>query len=204
MPSRNVIKVYAPDSYYHVYNRGVGKQTIFHDEQDYTVFLGLLKRHLDAEPHQDRQGRQYDHLYDDVELLAYCLMPNHFHLLLYLKEPGAITRLLRGMSTAYTMYYNKRYTRVGGLFQGTYKASRITTDDYLTHISRYIHLNPAKPLDYRWSSLDYYLGRKQAQWVKPEKILDMFKNSDEYRQFVQDYEEQNQMTHEIKQSVADK
>lgn len=135
MPARNIVKKYSPDSYFHIYNRGVAKQTIYHDEEDYAVFMNLLKRYLDIEPHADRSGRLYEHLRDDIELLTFCLMPNHFHLLVYLHDEDSATKLLRGVCTAYTLYYNRKYNRVGTIFQGRYKASRITSDSYLEHIS---------------------------------------------------------------------
>ena len=80
MPNRNIVKLYDADSYYHVYNRGVDKRDIFLDDQDCAVFLGLLKRHLDKKPYIGSQGRNYEWLVNDIEIVAFCLMPNHFHL----------------------------------------------------------------------------------------------------------------------------
>ena len=83
MPSKNVVKIYENNTYYHAYNRGVEKRTVFIDDEDYATFLGLLKRSLDEHPETDDKGREYRWLANDVELVAFCLMPNHFHLLLY-------------------------------------------------------------------------------------------------------------------------
>src|SRR5690349_16275253 len=140
MPSRNILRQFVPDACYHVYNRGVSRQTIFHESEDYAVFLNLLKRYLDVEPIRDPKGREYSSLRGEVELLAYCLMPNHFHLLFYLHEPDAITRLMRAVTGAYTIFYNKKYKRIGPLFQSRFKASHILDEAYLLHISRYIHM----------------------------------------------------------------
>ena len=81
MPSRNVYKIYLENSYYHVYNRGVNKRVIFQDNQDYVTFLNLLKRYLLNNQPKDRFGRTYLNLSGRLELLAYCLMPNHFHMI---------------------------------------------------------------------------------------------------------------------------
>lgn len=188
MPSRNIVKEYGSDSFYHAYNRGVEKRKIFLDDQDYGMFLHILKRYLDPSPQKDRSGRQYKH-HENVELLAFCLMPNHFHLFLRQgNEPTAMTELLHSVSVAYTMYFNRKYRRTGHLFQDRFKASRITSEAYFWHISRYIHLNPSKPFEYEWSSLPYYLGNKRAKWLHPEIILNMFDGHHDYRKFVADYE----------------
>jgi putative transposase len=175
------------DSYYHIYNRGVNKRRIFLDKEDYVVFLNLLKRHLSGKPQEDLKGREYIWLYEDMELLAFCLMPNHFHLCIYQHTPTAMQRLLGAVSMSYTTYFNKKYQRIGPLFQDTYKASHILDDSYVQHITRYIHLNPKGYKEWEFSSLPYFLGKKQAEWIRPEKILDMFGGRKQYGQFVEDY-----------------
>ncbi len=105
MPGKNRVKVYAPDSYYHIYNRGVNKRSIFLDNYDYSVFLNLLKRYLGKEQAKDKSGREYNNLYGDIELLAFCLMPNHFHLLLYQKDENAMSTLMHGVTTSYTIVF---------------------------------------------------------------------------------------------------
>lgn len=149
---------YEEDGYYHVYNRGVEKRIIFLDEQDYAVFLNLLKRHLSRKQHTDDRGAIYQSYAGRIELLSYCLMPNHYHLLLYLNNDiKAIPELMRKVAGAYTSYFNKKHERVGPLFQGVYKASRITSGSYLLHITRYIHRNPRDYYDWQYSSLNYYM-----------------------------------------------
>ena len=204
MPSRNIVKSFAPDNYYHVYNRGVAKQVIYHDDEDYAVFLNLLKRYLDTEPHVDKYGRTYEVMRNQVELLAYCLMPNHFHLLFYLHDDKAITKLLRAVCSAYTNFYNTKYKRVGTLFQGRYKASCITSDEYLQHISRYIHLNPKEYLGWSYSSLNAYLGKQTVNWVQTERIMNLFKGKTEYLAFTQDYAGHKAVLDEIKHELADR
>lgn len=202
MPSRNLEKIYLNEAYYHLYNRGVDKQAIFRDKEDYVVFLNLLKRYLDNEPTKDKKGREYDWLHDEAELLSYCLMPNHYHLLIYQHEPEAMTRLLRRVITSYTTYFNDKYQRVGYLFQSRFKASMITRDDYLQHISRYIHLNPANYKDWEFSSLDYYLGKKKAGWIRPSRILDLFPSNKTYENFVADYAGHKAVADELEKELA--
>jgi putative transposase len=201
MPSRNTEKIYAEDAYYHIYNRGVNKRIIFKDEQDYIVFLSLLKRHLGSELQKDRLGREYPNYHKEIKLLAFCLMPNHFHLLVFQSDKNAITKLLRSVCTAYTMYFNRKHKRVGHLFQGRFKASMITDDLYLQHISRYIHLNPKAFRSWRFSSLPYYLNEKAASWIDPSFIQGLF-TDDNYLNFLQDYQEHQWMISEIKSQLA--
>lgn len=160
MPAKYRVKTYLENSYYHVFDRGVEKRDIFLDEQDYRVFLHFLKFYLsppkpnfahplkeitDFKPTRIRVFSSLNKpLNQELELLAYCLMPNHFHLLMFQKTLTGMTRLLRSLLTNYAMYFNRKYHRIGYLFQGNYKAVLILEEPYLLHISRYIHLNPAE------------------------------------------------------------
>jgi putative transposase len=190
MPSRNVIKEFEENQYYHIYNRGVEKRNIFQDEQDYRVFLGLIKKYLSGENHNKKNRHPFISLGEKVQLVTYCLMPNHFHLLLYQSDDkAAITSLMRRVCTGYAMYFNDRYQRVGSLFQGRYKASAINRDDYLHHISRYIHLNPEDYSSWPYSSLAYYKGDKEATWLNDKPILELFNNDrKEYMDFINSYQ----------------
>jgi putative transposase len=192
MPAKNRIKVYSEDSYYHAYNRGINKRRIFLDDDDYKVFLNLLKRHLSQEPQTDNKGREYKWLYNEIELLAYCLMPNHFHICLYQVSDRAMQQLIGPVSMSYTTYFNKKYGRIGPLFQDTYKASRISDDAYLQHISRYIHRNPKGYELWPYSSYRNYTGNKTADWVHPERLLALFDNKQDYVMFTADYEDYKQ------------
>jgi REP element-mobilizing transposase RayT len=175
MPTRNLVKTYVADSYYHLYSRGVNKQLIFSDDEDKTVFLGILKRYLSSAQTKRKKHTAYRSFADDIELLAFCLMDNHFHLLIYQhSDPTALRDFMRRVMTTYSMYYNHRHERRGPLFQSNYLASRIDSDAYLQHISCYIHKNPSGWRAYRYSSLQYYLGEKHADWVKPARILEDF------------------------------
>jgi len=228
MPAKNTVKIFYEDAFYHVYNRGVEKRPIFLDRQDYIVFLHFLKKYLTPKPKApasvevDPSKRfriiPYESLSDEISLLAYCLMPNHFHLLLQQKKIDSMTKFLRCTCTSYSMYFNKKYERVGPLFQGIYKAANIENENYLLHLSRYIHLNPrelfteVQPLtrdqplqrDYEWSSYPEYVGKRKTEWVKTDLILSYFssaKSSDlslkdlnTYQSFVEDQSSEDQGT----------
>lgn len=204
MPSRNSIKQFADNAYYHIYNRGNNKQTVFHDDQDYKVFLNLLKRHLSLKPSYDRQGRKYPHLKDSAGLLTYCLMPNHFHLLVLNRSTRGIESLMRSVSTSYVGYYNKKYQRIGSLFQGRYKAALITNDAYLQHISRYIHLNPKGYQDYPYSSYKALTQNWCVEWLDAVSFWDTFDgNIHDYKEFVADFEDYKKSLETIEQELAD-
>lgn len=207
MPSRNIVKAYAPDSYYHVYNRGVEKRRIFLDDQDHGVFLNLLKRYLAGQEERDPSGRRFDDLSGAVELLAFCLMPNHFHLLIYQHDPKGMSKLLQRVMTAYVGYFNRKHTRVGCLFQDRFKAALIDREPYLWHISRYIHLNPLDlglPVEtYAFSSYRYYLGQRQARWLHPQRILALHEHSHQrYADFVGDSVDYKRSLADVKRLVV--
>lgn len=194
MPSRNTVKQFDTPAFYHVYNRGAGGQSIFKDTGDKTKFLSLLERHL-VESDEDT------YKIFDVEVIAYCLMGNHFHLLFYLpEEPDAITGLMRSVSTAYSMYFNRKYKTMGHVFQSIYRASRIENEAYLAHITRYIHLNPQTYRTYPWSSLRYFLGDDPPTWLRPTRLLDMPPTT--YLEFLEDYQDRREMLTQIKNELA--
>ncbi len=203
MPRRNVIKIDIPESYYHIYARGNSRRETFLDREDYATFLNLFKRYLSKQQMISPFGAVYPHLFGKLELLSYCLMPNHFHLLVYQEKQGTMPQLMRGLMTSYSRYFNKKYQLSGSLFESRYKASMITNEAYLQHISRYIHLNPRQWRDYPYSSLPYYQGKQTAEWVQPERILRLFDSIAEYQTFVEDYEANKQILDDIKSELAE-
>lgn len=211
MPQKNSIKTYVEDSFYHIYNRGVEKRTIFEDIQDYKVFLKYLKEYLSPPKTKiDKvkvtlQGasfkgipRQPKNYFQEIALHSYCLMPNHFHLLVKQRSENSIEKFMRSLATRYSMYFNKKNRRVGKLFQGHYKAILITEDDYLLHLSRYIHANPieyTKDLTQAFSSYADYLELRNTSWIEKDFILGFFNNPvapefkkfNSYKKFVEGY-----------------
>jgi putative transposase len=202
MPRRNVIKQDAPYSFQHVYARGHSRGKIFKDEEDYIMFLTLLQRYLSAEEAKDAYGVSYPNFYNKIELLAYCLMPNHIHLLVYQHQTRAMSQFMQSLLTSYSRYFNKKYKRSGSLFESRYKASLISDESYLEHISRYIHLNPRHWQEYEYSSLPYYLQQDEVSWIRPKRILEMFSTPEAYFDFVSDYVENKKMLDILKQELA--
>lgn len=185
MPSKNRIKQYLPESIYHVYNRGVEKRSIFNEPQDYKYFMGLFERYLEGTDNHNTQGLEYKNYSDRLEVVAFCLMANHYHIVLYQRDKKAMEEFMRSLMTAYSMYFNKKYSRVGSLFQDRYKAINIDTDPYAQWITAYVHRNPQNSWEkHPYSSFHDYCGTPQHTWVKPARILDFFDSPIEYKDFV--------------------
>lgn len=197
MPSRYVIRKFEEGGFYHVFNRGVEKRDIFLDEQDYNMFLYYL--FVYTTPLEEvlikyplLPIRLYNkNLHGQIEIISFCLMPNHFHFLLRQDTIDGVQKLLKQMTNAYTLYFNNKYQRVGGLVQGRYKAVMIETDELLIHVSRYIHLNPVvsslveSPEDYKWSNYPEYLGRFCIIKCSTDYILSYFSSKEKYKKFVE-------------------
>ena len=209
MPSRNILKQYLENGYYHLYSRGVDKREIFLDKQDCVVFQHYLRLYL-SPPEELRQLSLLQprinrfiplNLYNEIDLLSFSIMPNHFHFEIRQHSKDAITKFMRRLLTSYSVYFNKKYGRIGPLFQSRFKAALIENESFLLHLSRYIHLNCRQVrsvIDFRdFSSYPYYIGTKHASWVKPEEILSYFRNNQRhdmknflsYQSFVEDYSE---------------
>lgn len=228
MPYRQT--VFAQDQIYHVFNRGVAKVPIFFSSRDYVRFLLLTDyyrfsntptsfSHLIKLPIEERQPLM-DTLHKDnnlqVEILSFCLMPNHFHFLLKQKTEKGITNFMGNIQNSYVKYLNIKKGRTGPLFQSAFKAVRIDTEEQLLHVSRYIHLNPStgyliEPenlIEYPWSSLAFYSGNpfnclKNLSFVNPEMVLSLFKNGEDYKNFVFDQAEYQRELDKIKHLILE-
>jgi len=174
MPYRNIQDI--KDNFYHIYNRGNNYQKIFFDEKNYDFFLTKLLFLFNGK----------------ISLIAFCLMPNHYHLLIKIIENYNLSKIMQRFSTSYTKSINKAYNRVGHLFQGRYKIKYIPNNEYLLHLSRYIHLNPVranlvrKPENWRFSSYNDYLKEKGRYNLEKDIILDQI---NDYAGFVKSYQE---------------
>lgn len=203
MPSKHSIKEYEPGAYYHIYNRGVEKRTVFLDDADYKTFLGYLRLYLVDQnlPGVSRKARPLSkpikNYAGNIFLLAYCLMPNHFHLFVRQSEIDGINHFMRSLMSEYVRYFNKKYDRVGSLFQGPYKAVKIITEEQWIYLSKYIHRNPldlpafrespGRLIDYTYSSYTNYLGLFKQSWIDTSPILSHFGNNHQkYQKFVED------------------
>ena len=176
---------FAIGEFYHVYNRGTDKRIIFVEDSDYTRFLSLLYLCNSNFPVNIREqfpkGLSFVDLarfqkgIEIVDICAYCLMPNHFHLLLKEKEENGITNFLTKLSTGYSMYFNKKYQRTGKLFENVYKATHIENDEYLKYLVSYIHLNPIKIIDPAWKENgigDKMMAKKFLKEYTPSSYRD--------------------------------
>lgn len=192
MPAKNSIKEYEAGAYYHIYNRGVEKRLIFIDDQDYKTFLCYLKLYLTDPKLQGPTLKSYPsrslkNYAGDIELYCYCLMSNHFHLLIKQNSSYGIKEFMQSLCTKYSIYFNKKLDRVGGLFQGKYKAVKVRASEQLVYLSKYIHLNPREPVDYPYSSLSNYLRDINQVWVRSNEILSYFSKTNpnlSYRDFI--------------------
>ena len=162
---------------YHVYNRGANRAPIFASRDNYLFFLRRVRKHL---------------LSDTLDVIAYCLMPNHYHLLVRLRTEG-LSDVMHSFSISYTKAFNKQQERTGHLFAGPFQAIHVDEDDYLIHLSRYIHLNPlmagmvTRPEDWEFSSYREYVGLRNGTLPRPELVLDLIGSRDAYRRFVEEH-----------------
>jgi putative transposase len=197
--------VFLNESYYHVFNRGIERRTTFLNKREYTRALDLLSFYQFntipirysryAQLPAEKQQLYYDRMVasgKSVEVVAFSLMPNHFHLLLRQKRDQGITRYVSNFVNAYTKYFNTKHERVGPLFQGVFKAVYVETDEQLVHLTRYIHLNPVvsslitkEELDtYLWSSYPIYLGEVGNSLIDAETIKVILSLVPKYKDFV--------------------
>src|SRR3989344_3162645 len=183
--------------FYHFFNRGVEKRDIYLEDKDYIRFLSLIKYYRILGPKiRFSLFNPQAHLVGDsniVEVVAYCLMPNHFHFILKQTQENGISRFISDLCNRYTSYFNVKYNRVGPLFQGNFKAILVDSEEYLLHLSRYIHLNPHSaymindPKLYQWSSIAEYLGSSNESLCRKEEVLSNFSVTNTYLNFVDDY-----------------
>ncbi len=212
MPSR--IIPFVNNHFYHVYNRGSEKRSIFQNGRDYHRFLKtLLYYQISGSKPKFSQFSRFPTLKLDsskkiVEIGAYCLMPNHFHLLVkQLKEDG-VSEFISKLSNSYTKYYNTKYDRIGPLLQGEFKAVLVEDDEQLLHLSRYIHLNPlvsylAKDLNqYDWSSYKEYVDNSKRICSK-EDVMGFFKSPKDYEQFILDQADYGKQLALIKHKILE-
>ncbi len=148
---------------YHIYNRGAHKNLIFTSQEDYRRFTLLLHLCNGLEPVSMRsvfakyRGRSFADIFTQekpdkslVDVLAYCLMPNHYHLVLRQKSKDGITKFINRVGTAYSMYFNTKYEHSGVLLQGRFKSNHINSDSYFRYIFAYVHLNPVELVEPEW------------------------------------------------------
>ena len=186
---------FANGEYYHIYNRGTDKRDVFLDEYDYARFLRSLEEFNRIEPigslyikdQLSERGVAAGPLQEErlVEIIAFCLNPNHFHLILKQEKEGGVSEFMKRVSGGYTGHFNFRYKRTGVLFQGKFKAIHIDSNEYLLYLSAYVNGNNLvhDTKTFR-SSLGNYLKNKKDNLCNPEIILSQFQNREGYKDFV--------------------
>lgn len=184
--------------FYHLYNRGLEKQLIFTNHRDYSRFIQTLFYYAIQNPKPKlslyRQSKTFPININKkiVDIVCYCLMPNHFHLLVRQQQNNGISEFMRRFIHSYTKYRNVKYKRQGPVFQGVFKAVRVKTDEQLLHLSRYIHLNPLVSLLikdlklYPWSSYHSYINSNANEPLIKDNILSFFKSASDYKKFIID------------------
>jgi putative transposase len=185
--------------FYHLYNRGVNRERIFFERENYLFFLRRLREYVLGEGRQNSKVAKNSEVLETSEFLeagtsiiAYCMMPNHFHLLVC-PHSDQLSRQMQRFSISYTKAVNKRYARVGSLFQGQFQAVRVDRNEYLLHLSCYIHLNPVEvglvkqAQDWEYSSYREYVGLRLGTLPTPDVVLSQFPDAEAYRAFVESY-----------------
>jgi REP element-mobilizing transposase RayT len=168
--------MHIPGRYYHVYNRGVDRQPIFASEENYRFLLRRAKRYLKAY---------------DLAVIAYCLMPNHYHLLLRPEEDDALSRFIQRLFNSYTQAFNKQERRSGTLFEGRAKSILVDDERYVLHLCRYIHLNPVKaqlvkhPGEWLYSNYLEWVGERPGILVDRDFVQAYFPAPSDYASFVE-------------------
>lgn len=225
MPGRNIPLI--TGQYYHVLNRGISLQPTFIGTRDFQRAIELMQYYQNEKPlirysqflvlSKIRRKKILENLLKEkkflAEIISYCFMPNHFHLILKQLKENGISKFMSNFSNSYTRYFNIKNKRNGPLFQGKFKAIRIESEQQLFHLSRYIHLNPyssyvVKTLkelkDYPYSSLPEYLEKSQTNLCSKEVILTQFKNIQMYRKFIFDQADYQRKLEEIKHLALEK
>ena len=224
MPPRTVPLV--TDEFYHIVNRGNASTPIFKSKYDHQKFISTflyyqnLNTPMRFSEFNNLNGSERSKILEDfknkkdflVEITAYCLMPNHFHFLLKQKRNNGIINFTRLFTNSYSRYFNIKYKRKGGLFEGRFKAVHIETDAQLLHVSRYIHLNPYSSylvkdfkslLNYPFSSLPEYLESSKIKVCQKRIILDQFSTIEDYKKFVLDQADYQRTLDQIKHQVLE-
>lgn len=211
MPSKKIVRNFKVGSYYYIYNHGFSSEEVFTEETDYETFLSYLSLYLLplektlAENPKLPKRLHTKSLNSKLNLIAYCLLPTSFQLLVQPTEKTSISNLLKQLTNAYTYYFNKKYNSIGPVFHGRFKSVEIQPAQ-LPELVRYLHFNPTiswlvgNPKDYQWSSHKDYL-KTDPGLVKSEQILSKFPNVKYYEQFILNEKERNNSLKQIKSLI---
>lgn len=201
---------FAKGEFYHVYNRGVDKRSIFLDIEDMKRFYQSMEEFNTKKPigsifensfaKKDKLGSGASKL---VNFVSYCLNPNHYHFILEQVLDNGIEKFLHRLGTGYTKYFNNKHKRSGYLFQGAFKSSHINSDEYLLHVNAYVNLNnrvhKIKDKNLNWNSWNEYVGKTKNSFCKKDIIIGQFKSLEEYKNFAE-----NSLVDILKRKKAEK
>lgn len=171
-------KEFYQGGYYHIYNRGANRDLIFFNDENYSYCLRLMSKYKD----------KYN-----LSLIAYCLMPNHYHFIIRQNSDNGISEFMRDVFNTYAQAVNRQQKRKGTLFQGRFKHIHIEKNEHILHLCRYIHLNPVKaglvdfPEEWRFSDYSDWIGERDDTLTDISFMLGNFGSSRNYREFVMEY-----------------
>ena len=192
--ARKNLLVWQTGMYYHLYNRGAGRATIFREPQNYLFVLSKIKEYSVA---------------NQIAVIAYCLEPNHYHFMVRQDGNQPAGNLPQFIFNSYTKAFNKTYNHSGTLFEGRFHAKPIQTSSHLLHLCRYIHGNPVKdglvtdPADWPYSNYLEWIGERDGTLVDREFIKEQFENGGEYRKFLFQYLISRDLPNDVKRFLAD-
>ena len=192
MSKRDV--VFLPGQYYHIYNRGANRELIFREPQNYLFLLKKIKQY----------AVQYQ-----IAIIAYCLMPNHYHFLLRQDGETLVSVFMQAVFNSYTKAFNKKYARTGTLFEERFRAIAVAQYDYLLHLCRYIHSNPVNggltkdPGEWPFSNYLEWVGRRSGTLFDSVFVAENFPNPAEYEMFVTNHVPPATLAEEIKKFLLD-
>lgn len=223
MPRRKTIL--ATGEIYHVITRSIAQIPIFDGQRDYQRAIEAIDFYQHSNPtislsHYKRLPKEVKEAFTKrlrkkatlIDILAFCIMPNHLHFLLKQKKNKGVSEFMRKFQDSYAKYFNTKYDRIGGLFQSMFKAVHIETNEQFLHVSRYIHLNPVSAYlieigqltNYPWSSFPEYINKEFRQFTNTKPILSFFKNRKDYKKFVFDQAEYQRELQNIKHLILER
>jgi putative transposase len=180
--------------YYHIYNRGVSKVAILHEATNFLFVIRKIREHSQA---------------NHISMIAYCLMPNHYHFLVRQDGQEPAGNLPQSMFNSYSKAYNKMYSHSGTLFEGRFRAKAIQTSSHLLHLCRYIHGNPVKaglvadPTDWPYSNYLEWIGERNDSLMDNDFIKEQFSNAEEYKMFLFEYLTNRDLPDDVKKFLYD-
>lgn len=211
MPPRRVIL--ASGETYHIFNRSLRQTPIFTTKREFDLFLMAIRYYLQPNPpvkfsiyRQQPNKYKTDLTKTLVKIVAYCLMPTHFHFILTQHEEEGIKIFIHRLTTSYSRYFNLKYNQKGPVFENRFKAVRIETQEQLIHLSRYVHLNPTTsflvkdPGQYNYSSYKIYLNEEESDFVDLSKVMSEF-TVENYKRFVLDQKDYQRELERIKHLI---